>query len=317
VNLGYSGAATQGVDYTVSTTSIVIPAGQLSGTATVTALQDSLDEFNEGVFVDIVSIAAGRESGVQRRFTTIIDDDAAPTVTLARSTPSIAEASGTSTVTASLSAVSGVPVTVALGFSGTATLGTDYTASDRIVIPAGQLTGSMTVTALQDPNDEANESVVVDIANVLGGTELGTQTAVVSILDDDLPARVTLSSNRTSINEAGGVATITATLSEPSAFTVIVRLGFAGTANHLDIAASALRIVILPGQLSGSITVTARQDSIDEPTETFTVGIIGVTNGSESGNQSVTVSILDDDLPAAPLLSVLDEDSVDSVMKLF
>ena len=71
-----------------------------------------------------------------------------------------------------------MPVTVNLAFSGTATYGSDYVRSGpSIIIPAGSLTGFITVTAYDDLNYEQNETVVVDINTVTNGTENGVQTA--------------------------------------------------------------------------------------------------------------------------------------------
>ena len=76
---------------------------------------------------------------------------AVPTVTLTVSPATMAEAAGVSTVTATLSAVSGLATTVTLGFTGTATNGIDYTSTaSQIVIPAGSLSGTITLTAVQD-----------------------------------------------------------------------------------------------------------------------------------------------------------------------
>jgi len=127
VALGYTGTATLTADYTVSGASIVIPAGSLTGTATVTAVQDVVDEPDETVVVDITGVTNGTESGTQQGTVTIVDDDSPPTVTLGVAPASIAEAAGVATLTATLSAVSGLPVTVALGYTGTATLTADYT----------------------------------------------------------------------------------------------------------------------------------------------------------------------------------------------
>jgi hypothetical protein len=67
-------------------------------------------------------------------------------------------------------------VTVTPSLSGTATLGADYTASaSQIVIPAGQLTGSITLTGIDDNLDEPNETAIVGIAGITNGVETGHQ----------------------------------------------------------------------------------------------------------------------------------------------
>jgi hypothetical protein len=297
VTLGFSGTATNATDYAPSANNIVIPAGSASGTATVTAVQDVLDEPNETVIVDITAVTNATESGVQQQTVTITDDDAAPQVTLSAAPLSIAEAAGSSTVTATLSAVSGQNVTVNLGFTGTATNTTDYmTSANNISIPAGSTTGIMTVTAVQDVVDEANETVVVDITSVTNGTESGVQQQTVTITDDDAGPQVTLSAAPLAIAEAGGVSTVTATLSAISEQIVTVDLGFTGTATLTsDYTRSGTSIQIPAGSLTGTATVTAVQDVIDESNETVIVDITAVTNGTESGVQQQTITITDDD----------------------
>ncbi len=297
VTLGFSGTATNVTDYTRSATQIVIPTGSLSRSITLTAVQDTRLEGNETVIVDITSVNNGNENGTQRVTATIIDDDTGPTVALSINPTTMAEATGVSTVTATLSAISGLATTVTLGFTGTATNVTDYNRSaTQIVIPAGSLSSTMTLTAAQDTLYEGNETVFVDITGVTNGTENGTQQVTATILDDDSSPTVTLAVNPTTIAEAAGVSTVTATLSAVSGLATTVTLGFTGTAiNITDYTSSAAQIVIPAGSLSVTMTLTAVQDTLFEGNETVIVDITGVTNGTESGTQQVTTTILDGD----------------------
>ena len=79
VGLGFSGTATNSIDYTASSTKIVIPAGSLSGTTRIATVQDQLVEPTETIVVDINSVSNGHESGTQRLAINIVDDDAVPT----------------------------------------------------------------------------------------------------------------------------------------------------------------------------------------------------------------------------------------------
>ncbi len=190
VELGISGTATDTDDYTISATQIVIPTGSTSGSVTVTAVQDTVDDDDETVIVDISTATNAQESGTQQVTITIVDDDDAvvvPDVTLSVDNANIPEAAGVAAFTATLSEVTTVPVTVDLSLAGSADA-SDYTASGtQIVIAAGATTGSITVTAVDDAVDEPDETVVVDIATVTGGNELGTQQQTTTITDDDLP----------------------------------------------------------------------------------------------------------------------------------
>jgi hypothetical protein len=297
VDLAFSGTATNVSDYTRSGTQIVIAAGNTTGTVTLTAVQDTLDENDETVVVDISGVTNGTESGTQQVTATISDDDPLPTVTVGVSPASFAEAAGTSTITATLSAASGLDVTVDLAFSGTVTNVADYTRSaTQIVITAGNTTGTVTLTAVQDTLDENDETAVVDISGVTNGTESGTQQVTATITDDDPLPSVALGVSPALFTEASETSTITATLSEVSGLDVTVDLAFSGTATNLtDYTRSATQIVIAAGNTTGTVTLTTVPDALDETDETIIVDVIGVTNGAESGVQSVTATIDGDD----------------------
>ena len=222
-----------------------------------------------------------------------------PTVTLSRTPATIAEAGGVSTVTATLSNTYALPVTVNLGFSGTAS-GSDYNASaSSIVIPALSTTGSVTVTGLDDLIAEGNETVDVDITSVTNGTESGVQQVTITIIDDESAPTATLSINKASLDESGsdGFATITATLSGISANTITINLAFSGTAVGADYNLSASAITINPGNLTGSITLTPVDDTLFEENETVIIDIDTIAppgSATEGSPNQVTTTIVED-----------------------
>ncbi|WP_163411609.1 beta strand repeat-containing protein, partial [Flavobacterium ajazii] len=243
VSLGFSGTAGS-ADYAASNTTITIPAGQLTGTITIDPTDDVLYEGNETVIIDITNVTGGNgatENGVQQATVTITDDETTPTVTLSGTTSIAENAAGTATITATLSTASTTDTVVSLGFSGTAS-GADYAASNTtITIPAGQLTGTITIDPTDDALYEGNETVIIDITNVTGGngaTENGVQQATVTITDNETTPTVSLSGTTSIAENAAGTATITATLSTASTTDTVVSLGFSGTASGADYAAS-------------------------------------------------------------------------------
>ncbi|MSQ09906.1 MAG: hypothetical protein EXR52_02730 [Dehalococcoidia bacterium] len=233
---------------------------------------------------------------------TINDDDPSPTVTLSTNKTSLVEngSENPATITATLSAASGSTVTVTLARTGTAVSGSDYSASAAsIVIPGLVVSGAITLQALQDTAFEEAETVIVDITAVTNGVEDGVQQVTVTIVDDDGPPTVTLSTNKTALSENGlqNPATVSATLSNATWQTVTVDLGFTGTATGggVDYNASAALLSFLPFTTVRTTTVSAVQDPAYEPSETVIVDITGVTNGSENGTQQVTITIVEDD----------------------
>ena len=300
VDLSYTGTAIGNVDYQASAVQILILPGQTSGSVTLTALGDNLSEAAESITVDITGVSGGAaENGTQQVNVTIVDDDPLPLVTLDLIGRTVAENGGVATVTASLSAAAGQPVTVTLAFGGTAGLGSDYSTSAlQLVIPAGQTSASLLLTGLDDSSGEGNESITVDIASVSGGLENGIQRVSATISDDDafVPPVILVDLQATAINlsENGGVAQVVALLSATSSQTVTIQLGFSGAAtNSVDYSASAASITIAAGELSGSITLVGRDDLLAEGNETLAVEINSVTGATENGAQQVTLSLLD------------------------
>ncbi len=308
INLGFSGIATNNTDYSASANTITILAGQTSGSITLTGLDDITFEGNESIIVDVTSVTNGTENGTQSVTASITDDEIQPSVSLALAGSSIAENGGVATVQATLSNPSAQNVVVTLGFTGTATNNTDYAASSNtITILAGQTSGSITLTSIDDATFEGNESIIVDVTGVTNGTENGSQSVSATITDDDSQPSVTLAVAGSSLAENGGLATVRATLSNPSTQDVTVTLGIAGTGtNNTDYSASSNTITILAGQTSGSITLTGIDDATFEGNESIIVDVTGVTNGNEAGTQSITATITDDETQPSVSLVLAD-----------
>lgn len=120
------------------------------------------------------------------------DLGAGPEVTISLSQQSIIESGGTAEIIATLSASSDAEVIAALQLGGTAVLGTDYTISaEEIIVPAGSITASVTVTAIDNPDQSGNTTVAIDLTGVTGGQYL-PQSLSLSIEDDDGGATVQL-----------------------------------------------------------------------------------------------------------------------------
>jgi FKBP-type peptidyl-prolyl cis-trans isomerase FklB len=99
----------------------------------------------------------------------------------------MAEDGGVATVTATLSKNAGAPVTVHLSFTGSAVKGTDYTASGtKIEIPAGQATGTLTLTSMNDTLYEGDEAIVVTVTQLDNAAFLGA-SQVTAVITDGFP----------------------------------------------------------------------------------------------------------------------------------
>ena len=139
------GDATVDDDYTITPASITIEANTTSGSATVTAVDDSLVEGDE-----TITIAARHGATEIGSASIIITDNDPANWELTVSSDSVTEGQPV-TVTAKTGGVTfATDQTVTLQLSGTATAPADYTAPASITITAGEIEGSATITTVDD-----------------------------------------------------------------------------------------------------------------------------------------------------------------------
>lgn len=116
----------------------------------------------------------------------VVSGELTSSVVLSSASNSIQEGGGSTTIIATVASVQPVAVTVGLNFSGSAST-SDYNISNtQIVIPAGSLTASVTLSTVNDTNIEGDEVVTIDIGSVTNGIEAGTQQISITIVDDDI-----------------------------------------------------------------------------------------------------------------------------------
>ncbi|MGE0083689.1 MAG: Calx-beta domain-containing protein [Desulfococcaceae bacterium] len=291
VTLQFTGGTAGASDYSGALTSVTVPAGETKVEFMLTGAQDLIYEGPESLMVNIVTVAGGT-IGTASAVSTIIDDDGAPTVTLGVNPLTIAEGGATSAVTAYLDHISATDITVTLVYTGGTAGASDYAGSTTLVISAGQTTGAVTLSAVEDTLYEGAENFTVDVQTVAGGSD-GTGAAVsVTITDNDSAPSVTLSPALSTFMEDGGTSVITATLSSVSALPVTVTLAYSGTAAATDFT-GATTLVISAGSTTGTVMLTGTPGSSYEGNETVLVDIASVENGTESAAQQVTV-VIDD-----------------------
>ena len=317
------GTASSGTDYTAITGgTLTFTAAQTSKTFEVTVTGDALDEPNETVRVALSNPSGAVLGSAATGVGTITDDDPTPMLTLALSEPdpgnpdTIDEsgAGNATTVTASLSGgTSGEAITVTVSATGATAAAGDFSlSSDRtLTIAAGATTssGAVTVTAVDDTTDEPDETATVG-GTVAGGHGLVAAPAglTLTIADDDARPRSALALSPASISESAGVATVTATLSNPSAAAVTLTVSAAPVAPAVagDFAlSSATTLTIAAGETTsaGTVTVTAVGNATDAPDKSVTVsgtasGTLGAVDPPDA-----TLTIRDDD--GAPTVSLV------------
>jgi hypothetical protein len=190
--------------------------------------------------------------------------------------------------------------------SGSATAPADFTASSgTVTLTKASASKVVSVPVIGDALNEANETFVVNLTNLVGspGT-IGDAQAVATITDND-PVPV-LSVNDVSVAEGNaGTTTAAFTVTLSAASGRAVTFNWATTAGSATagtdyVAASGSR-TMAAGATSATVGITVNGDALEELDETF--GITLSTPGNATiGDGSGLATITDDD--PAPALSV-------------
>jgi len=173
-----------------------------------------------------------------------------------------------------------------------------------VTIPANTVSVTQSVTINDDSDSEVNETFTVNLGTPSDSRVTGSSSGTVTITDNDAPlVSLQVQGGGTSVNE-GSTLTIEATISPTSGSQTIVNLSTAGTATSGTDYTLSSSITISANSPTGSITLSAVDDSYDEsngsdrPNETIIIDIDNITGSSgalENGTQQINLEILDGD----------------------
>ncbi|MFZ1386449.1 MAG: Calx-beta domain-containing protein [Thiolinea sp.] len=196
--VAYSGTATNGTDYTAPPASFSIPNGSSTATLDFTVTDDTAVEGTETVMATISNPSIGTISTAAAT-ANLADDDVETnhrvSITQA-SNGAEPNTAGQFTVTVSPANNTGAAITGTVAYTGTATLGTDYTAPTSFSIPNGESTASIPFTVVNDTEVEGTETIIATItlatpaatlktASTAEALTLGSHSASAVINDDD------------------------------------------------------------------------------------------------------------------------------------
>ncbi len=316
---------------TAATLTFAANATTSAGLVTVTAVDNTTDAPNKSVTVSgTASDSLNLTNDPPGVTLAIADDDAGPGVTLALNPASIAEPSGVSTVTATLSHPSSEPSTVTVtAVSGAYTAGTDAT----IVIAAGATTNATDTATIRVVDDDlhhgnAGRSATVTAA-LTNGQGAGSVTgASLTITDDEnLPtASLLIDPLSGSISENGGIATVTAQLaglsgksSEATTVTVTVTAVASSGAVAGDFTQSGTTLTIAAGSRTstGLVTVTGVDNNVDAANKLLRLSATATGgNGIQNPGLAALTLTNDDDATATLVLdpsTILEDRGVSTV----
>ena len=309
-------SATVGVDYVLNNTSVLISPPATEGFVSITILNDTLDEFDEIIDLDLRSPNLGQVTGSATARVAIVDDDARPTVQFFRSTATDYETNGLMYVDLVLSAPSGIGVSVGFGVGGTAVEGRDYTilnGTDRIYFNEGETNATIYLSYVNNAIYDGNRTIQFTlfpgpIYAVLGARTVHTLT----VIDSLSPPKAFFGDFPTSFPEAITSLSMLVHLSVPAAFPVKVNVAVTGgtaTGGGVDFSLNARTVYFEAGETRKNVNLTCVNDVLDELDETISLSLSpgtpirfplpddGYTAIGVAGITNRTFTIEDDDEP--------------------
>lgn len=194
VNYTISGTAAGGSDYATLSGAVTFLAGVSSTNIAVAVVDDSEAELTETV---IMTLSGSGSYGVGVGSATISILDNEPTevsVALVQTENRLLEGYSESKVALRLTrrGLIGPALTVNLGYTGGATAGSDFSGPTTTNIAASTATATFTLKSVDDEAYEGTEIVNVSVLTGSGYAVGATNTAVVTVVDDDYPAGAVL-----------------------------------------------------------------------------------------------------------------------------
>ncbi len=187
--------ASSGVDYTLAGGTLIFNAGETNKNITLTVTDDTLDELDETVIINLTNPTNAVLGATTQHTYTINDNDAPPSVTFAVATSAASESAATALLTVNLSTPSALPITVDYSLDASSTAaggGVDYTlANGTLTFNPGETGQDITATIVDDTDIEIDETLVVNITNPVNATLGAITQHVFTINNDDHPNAVT------------------------------------------------------------------------------------------------------------------------------
>ena len=297
---GREATATAGTDYTASTGTVEILAGDTSAAFTVGTTQDSLYEGDEvfgaklihALRVDNDDSVVEIPLGTSHVVGAILDDDAQPTDIKLTATPAtVGEGAGetaftvTGTLTGSVRLTGDVEIALNLEGSVSEDEDVDDTEPATLTISAGQASGTTTISATPLDDEVDDDGASIRITGTSDGFDV-VQAVVTVIDDDDAPTGVTLSLSQNTIGEGDGETELTVT----------------ATLTGGGLRTEDTQVVLSVEGVSIPSTVEGEDPSVAAGSDDFTAQAVTLTIPARerSGTATVTITPVDDNVTEGP-----------------
>lgn len=323
-----NGSAVAPGDYTEVSTVVNFADGS-SGPLLVDVpiAEDALDEADESIQLTLSMPTGGATLGQSDATLTIVDDDElapAPqpgTLAFGSAQSDIAENAGRITVTVRRNGGSDGAASVSVATAdGSARAGGDYAAAVTILnwADGDSSDKSLSLTIFDDTDVENSEVFTLALSAASGATLGSPASTTITITDDDesdppppeepeppapQPGTLLLSAATARVTESAGMLSVTLWRSGGSdgAASVTVTTGDGSARAGSDYAATTATVNWADGDAADkTLSILILDDAGDEGTEVFTVALSNAVGAMLGAPAVLTVSLDDDDEPAAP-----------------
>jgi alpha-tubulin suppressor-like RCC1 family protein len=293
-----NGSALSGSHFTSSSGTLTFLPGEMIHTISILTIADPAELCAlDRNFTIHLSNASGAEIVTSSGTGTIKDPDV-PTISISNAI-AVTEGSAASFTVSLSSACQSKNVSFNYATSGSSAVsGADYTAVNQSgLIPMGSISTILNVTTINDSVFETAETFTTSISSISNALP-GTAAALGTINDNDTIPTVQFSATNQTFSEAGGTATITASLSNASYQNITVPFTLSGTAVEgalSDYTNTTSPVSVPAGALSTTISVVVMNDTINELDETIIATIGSPTNATKGVTDIHTITITDND----------------------
>jgi hypothetical protein len=183
-----NGSAISPDDYTAQAGTLIFADGVATRTIDIVLIDDEIVEETEVFFVNLSNLSGGAVFGSkQQTQVTVADDDKPGTLLFSRVNYSVSENATSFEVNILRAFGSSGEVTVDLTSNdGTATASVDYISINQtLVFAEGEKSKIISVTVLDDQEEEGDESFSLVLSNPTNGAELGAPNNVTATISDD------------------------------------------------------------------------------------------------------------------------------------
>ena len=258
-----NGSASQNLDYTATVQSLTIPAGQVSVDFTVPLLDDSSYEQTEEFIVsaDIVSGNVLNPPGVTISAAVIIIDNEI-TNTFSIGSVTVDENAGTVSVPVTIDNPATIDTEISISTTDeTATQPMDYTATvQTLTIPAGQVSGTVTIPIIDDADNESDEVFFVLGSGFSDNVQNQQEEGIITILDNDTTTYPTTGELEVCANSSGAFVDLTSMTSYYSDGDSLTIVTYHATQNDAEIGDAPL---MSPYQIFDTVTLFVRIENVD------------------------------------------------------